>query len=588
MATAPPPAPHAQVDRPDPRLPATHLDPVIAAPAIRLPGRLLGLGMFAVAAIIYAVVGYHVTIDQHVVAFDALDRLTRAYQVWYDDPPKLAAIGFSFPPITTLVLLPLALIKPLASGLVALPLTSAVFAGMTAVLVDRTLARCEMPAFLRIPIVLLYAANPMTVFYAGNGMSEAVYLALLALSLYCAVSWYETTQPRYLFAGGFGFALLLLTRYGFILWAVLLVLLIGVALLGRRAHRVEVEGSIVAFAAPAVYALVLWCLFNALIVGDPIGWLATNSSQGVNAAGIANAGNLSFLHILGRLISVTVGVFPLGLVAVPAALVVFFTRRDAMGLWLASLVILGVAIMGIHAVTAHREGLLTLRDAMPMALTSIVAAAWVFRSAGGLRMAVWGVTLVFLLLGLVTAWRAMESYPFQSLEQAAVRAVGDGADQEGTNSIGGFKVGIRSEAQMADFVKRNIHGRHAIFVDNAQSFGVILLSGRPRIFFDRVIKGDGVWRSVLGNPYGTVQYMLVAFNPRGGDLIRVRYPGLATGSQKGFTTVFRTARYILVRVPPHDPAPAVAAAASQSAKSQIPVIPPASPSSSAPKISGQP
>jgi hypothetical protein len=555
MATAPPPLPPAPIDRPDPRLPATHLDPVAAAPGIKLPGKLLSFATFAAATIVYALIGYHVTVDQHVVVFDALDRLTRAYQVWYDDPPKLAAIGFSFPPITTLVLLPLALIKPLASGLVALPVTSAVFAGMTVVLLDRTLARCEMPTFLRIPVVLLYAANPMTVFYAGNGMSEAVYLALLAFSLYAAVSWYETTEPRFLFGGGFGFALLLLTRYGFILWAVLLIFLIGFALLGRKAHRVEVEGSIVAFAAPAVYALVLWCLFNALIVGDPFGWLATNANQGVNAAGISSAGNLGFLHVVGRLIRITADVFPLGFAAVPAVLVVFFKRRDAMGLWLGTLVILGLAIMGVHAATAHREGLLTLRDAMPMALTAIVAAAWAFRSLTGLRTAVWGLTVVLLIVGLFTAWRAMETYPFQSLEQSFIRAVSTGADQEGTNSIGGYTVGIRSEAQMASYINRTISGRHAILTDNSQTFGVILLSGRPRLFFDRVIKGDGVWESVLRNPYGVVQYMLVAYNPRGGDLIRAHYPGLIAGNPKGFTVVYQTARYVLVKVPGLDPNP---------------------------------
>jgi hypothetical protein len=567
MATAPPPLPPAPIDRPDPRLPATHLDPVAVSPGIKLPGKLLSFATFAAATIVYALIGYHVTVDQHVVVFDALDRLTRAYQVWYDDPPKLAAIGFSFPPITTLVLLPLALIKPLASGLVALPVTSAVFAGMSVVLLDRTLARCEMPTFLRIPVVLLYAANPMTVFYAGNGMSEAVYLALLACSLYAAVSWYETTEPRFLFGGGFGFALLLLTRYGFILWAVLLIFLIGFALLGRQAHRVEVEGSIVAFAAPAVYALVLWCLFNALIVGDPFGWLITNTNQGVNAAGISSAGNLGFLHIVGRLIRITADVFPLGFAAVPAALVVFFKRRDAMGLWLGSLVILGLAIMGVHAATAHHEGLLTLRDAMPMALTSIVAAAWAFRSLTGVRTAVWGITVVLLIVGLFTAWRAMETYPFQSLEQAFVRAVSTGADQEGTNSIGGFTVGIRSEAEMASYINRTITGRHAILTDNSQTYGVILLSGRPRLFFDRVIKGDGVWQSVLRDPYGVVQYMLVAYNPRGGDLIRARYPGLIAGNPKGFKVVYQTSRYVLVKVPGLDPDPVRNTPTTKSAKS---------------------
>jgi hypothetical protein len=536
-------------DRLDPfRIPPTHLDPVDEALAVRLPSRLVGFGIFFVAAVTYALIGYHVTIDQHVVVFDAVDRLTRAYQVWYNDPPKLAAIGFSFPPITTLVLLPLALIKPLATGLVALPLTTAAFAGLTVVLLDRTLARCEVPSFMRIPLVLGFALNPMTVFYAGNGMSEAVYVALLALTLYAAVSWYDTAQPRFLFAAGFGVGLLLLTRYGFILWGTLLVVLIGVALLRRSAQRVEVEGSLVAFAAPAIYALVLWILFNTLIVGDPLGWLSTGSSQAVNTSGLSNGGDLSLGHILSRLVQITVAVFPLGIAAVPAGLLLFASRRDAMGLWLASLVILGLAIMGIHAATAHREGLLTLRDATPMALTSVVAAGWIYRRAKGLRLAVWGTSLVLLLIGLYTAYHAMETYPFQSQEQAFVRAIRTGSDQEGTNSIGGFKVGIRSEAQMAAYINRTVTGRHQILTDNAQTFGVILLSGRPRLFFDRIIKGDGVWNSVLAKPFGVVSYFLVEY-ARTGDKIAARYPGLTQGKPAGFTVVFSNDRYALVKVP---------------------------------------
>jgi hypothetical protein len=174
---------------------------------------------------------------------------------------------------------------------------------------------------------------------------------------------------------------------------------------------------------------------------------------------------------------------------------------------------------------------------------------------------------VLLIVGLFTAWRAMETYPFQSLEQAFARAVSTGADQEGTNSIGGFTVGIRSEAEMASYINRTISGRHAILTDNSQTYGVILLSGRPRVFFDRVIKGDGVWQSVLRDPYGVVQYMLVAYNPRGGDLIRARYPGLIAGNPKGFKVVYQTSRYVLVKVPGLDPNPVRSTPTTKGAKS---------------------
>ena len=62
--------------------------------------------LFVVAAGVYFYVGYQTVVEDGVVVFDALDRLTRAYMVWHNEPPKLAAIGFVFPPLTTMVFLP--------------------------------------------------------------------------------------------------------------------------------------------------------------------------------------------------------------------------------------------------------------------------------------------------------------------------------------------------------------------------------------------------------------------------------------------------------------------------------------------------
>ena len=532
----------------------TPLDDRPYRPEVAIPGARMGLLMFVVFAAFYFFVGYKVTITDHVVVFDALNRLTDAYLVWWNDPPKLAAIGFLFPPLTTFVFLPLAVIKPVATSLVALPLLTSIFAAAGIVWLDRTLARCEMPLVFRLPLILAFGLNPMWVFYAGNGMSEAVYLAMLAFCLYGFISWYETTEPRFLIAAGFGFALLVVTRYSFIIWALLVALLIGVALVRRRASRVEVEGSVIAFAAPVVYALALWILFNALIVGEPFGWLSDQTStQAVNATGIDVSGSLGFDEVSRRLLELNVAVFPLAFAAVPALVIAFLGQRNDMALWLASFIVLGIVIMGAHALISQNEGLLTLRDSMPMALTSLVGAAWVYRSYAAFRLVVWGVTLVLLIVNLFTAWKGMQDYPFQSLEQAFTRAIATGDSQEGTSSRGGFTVGIDPEAQMAQHIKNTIHTNNSILTDNAQTFGVILLNGQPQVFWDRIDKGDAKWNSVLNDPYGKVRYLLSAYNPRSGDLITRHYPGLNAGAVPGMTVVYRTERYILVRVATTNP-----------------------------------
>lgn len=530
----------------------------------RLPGRLASLGMFLIVGAFYFYIGYRSTITSHVVVFDALDRLARSYMVWHNDPPKLAAIGFVFPPLTTMALLPFALVKPLATSLIALPLVSAVFASATIVMLDRTLARCDVMPLLRIPLLLAFGLNPFWLFYSGNGMSEVVYSFFLAFMLYAFVSWYATTEPRYLIAAGFVLSVLVLTRYAFIVWAILLAVLIGVALIRRAARRIEVEGSVIAFAAPIMYVLALWVLFNTLIVGDPFGWISdtTTSAQAINSTGINNSGSLGLDDIASRLVELTVAVFPLAFVAVPALVAAFITQRNDMALWLASFIVLGIVIIGVHAYAADQESLLTLRDSMPMYVAAFVGAAWLFRSLPGLRLPIFAITIIMLVVNMFTAWHGMKTYPFQSQEQAFTRALFSGDDQEGNSSRGGYRVGIASEASMADYVNKKIpQKKNSILTDNAQTFGVILLSGRPQNFFDRVDKGDTKFRQVLAKPYGKVDYLLYATNSRSADLIRRAYPNADSNSAQGLQVVFRTERYVLVKVAKTDPKAAARRAA---------------------------
>lgn len=530
----------------------TPLDDRPAGSEIRLPGLWSGLATFVVLAVAYALFGLWIAIDQHVVVPDALDRLARAFMVWHDDPRKLAAIGFRLPPLTTFALLPLAAIRPLATSLVALPITTALAAAFAIVMLDRTLARCEMAFVARAPLLIAFAVNPLWVFYAGNGTGEVISLACLALVLYALVSWYATTEPRYLMAAGLGVSLLVLTRYAFFVWAAALALLIGTALLRRRAPPLEIEGSVVAFAAPVVYALALWTLLNALVVDDPFGWIGSATS-GADPTGVAATANLGLGEVAHRLLELSVAVFPLAWLAVPLLVVAFVSQRNDMALWLASLTVGGIALTGAHAYLTDEAGLLALRDALPMTLTAFVGAAWAHRSFAHRRGVIWAATLVVLVAGVFTAWRGMQRYPHQSLEQAFVAAVRTGDSQEGRPSRGGFTAGTGPERLMASYVEDSIRGDDAILTDEARTSGVILLSGRPRRFSTRVARGDAAWRETLERPYGRVRYLLLAVEPRSDDLVRRAYPELAAGGRPGFEVVLRTSRYVLARVARRDP-----------------------------------
>ena len=515
------------------------------------PRRLLGFVIFGIAFGAYFAIGYSSVIGAHVVVFDALDRLTRAYLIWHDDPAKLAAVGFSFPPLTTLSFIPLALIKPIATSLVAMPLTSAFFAAVAIILLDRTFARCTMPPLARYPLLLAFGLNPMFVFYASNGMGEAIYLAGLALTLYSMMGWFTTREPRYLVAGGIGLITLTLTRYSFGIWALVIAFAVSVA--ARRGPRGESEGTAVTLLTPMVYGLALWIFFNATIAGDAFGWLTSGAGPAVNAPNSA-AASVSLSSAIGHCIEATAGIMPLSIPVFVGLIVAFFARRSQFAFWLAFMLLLSLAIVGVDAYSQGQAGDLALRNFMPVVVVTAVGLAWLYRSFDGLRALIWAAGLVGMLLTVPIALHTMNTYPYQNLEQAFARSVEHRTSQEGTSSIGGFLVGIDSERQMAAYIDNNVTKRHSVLTDNAHTFGVILLSGKPQLFFDRVQHGDAVFKSVLADPYGRVQYLLIAKNSPD-DLINIAYPNADKVPPPGMVKAFETDRYLLLQVPNKAPQP---------------------------------
>ena len=522
------------------------------AEEIRLPGWIEGLALFVIAAGFYFWVGYETVVEDGVVVFDALDRLTRAYMVWHNDPSKLAAIGFVFPPLTTMSFLPFTIVKPLATSLVALPLVSSIFGGTMVVAMNRLLARCSLPGLRRWVMLAFFALNPLVIFYAGNGMGEIVYLSLLTISLYCFVSWFLTAQPRFLVAAALAFSLLVLLRYSFGIWAVVIAVMMGLGLSRRGADSDETEGTLVTFLAPLVYALGVWILFNLLIVGDLLSWLSSPGAFAVNAPQPGAAGGVGILDVLERSGQLTLGVFALGIVVVPALVMTAISKRDEMSWWLSILALTGIIVIGAGALIQQDFNVLAMRNALPVLIVCVAGAAWLYRILPDRRTVIWMAALAGLVLTAIGSWNAMQRYPFQGQEQAFVRAIKSGAAQEGSNSIGGFRVGTKPEQRMAAYVNANVRGRSTILSDNAQTFGVIVLSGRPQLFFDRVDKGDGTFRQAVLRPYGRVSHMLMA-KQASGDLIRRGYPTAASRVAAGLTPVFETERYLLLELAGRDP-----------------------------------
>lgn len=515
--------------------------------------------VFAVFGGAYFALGVWTTVFKHLVVFDALSRLSHAYFVWHNSPPKLTAVGFVWPPIATLAFLPAAVVKPVATSLVALPLTSALFAGALMALLNDLLRLVRMRRALRYPLVLAFALNPIITFYATNGMAEIVYLFFLAASLSFFFRWFLERQPGALVFAGISFAAGILSRYEVISWAIVLTAVIVLALIRQHATRIEVEGTVLAYLAPISYGIGLWLFFNWLILGNPFFWLsqqAPGATPAGRAAVVAQpAGDpIPAGTLVRELVSLNWHLFPLTLVVLGALLARFVLRRDLMALTISVLLTLNAAFTGVIVWFSRAESYLQLRYNMRALPIAIVGVAWLFlvcRGAGQ-KLAVWGVTLAILVVSLPLTWQTMETYRFQYLEQAFTRVLSTGADQEGTSSVGGYGVGIADQRQMARAALARADRTNSVLTDDAQAFSVMLLSGRPDLFFDRIDHGDAEWVRVVDDPFGRVEYVLVSDSPD--DLIRIRRPRLARGEEPGFTLVARIGGFQLYRVADRPPA----------------------------------
>lgn len=533
------------------------------------PGRAFSLGpearasaaLYLVSFLVYTAVGVQVVVRKHVVVFDGMARLSHAFFVWWNAPPKLAAIGFVWPPVATLVYLPFALVRPLATSLVAMPVIAAAFGAGLILTLDRVFRLVGMRRSLRLPLLAAFGLDPMILFYASNGMSEIVYLFFLSLGVYFFLRWYLDRAPSVLILSALFLALATLSRYEVISWAFLLIFVLIVALIRQHVSRAELEGSMLAYVAPISYGIGLWLFFNWLILGDPLFWLrhqapgaAANGPAGQAIAVTAPGPSISAWHIASSLVQENLNLFVLAPLTLVALLVLAVRRRDVMALAIALMIGLNAFFTGLLVYVSHAESYLQLRynmRAMPLAMIGV---AWLYlRVAPRARIAVWAAALAIIVTSWPLTWNEMRTFPYQYLEQAFTRVLSTGKDQEGTASVGGYRVGIAGQKHAAAWVVGHIHGKNEILTDDAQTFSVMLLSGRPDLFWDRIDKGDEAWLDVLSNPWGRVRYMLVSSGVD--DLIRAHYPAIADGTVPGFTVVHRGDGFTVVAVAPRPPQP---------------------------------
>jgi hypothetical protein len=394
-------------------------------------------------------------------------------------------------------------------------------------------------------VLLALGANPLVLLYASTGTRHFVWIAFVVTGLGALFAWYITADVRFVMLAGISYAFAALSGYSSLTFFLLSAIMVGAILARLGADGTEVEGTVVGFGAPTVYVIALWTVFNLILLGRPFAWI-TRSSDSAASGGLDQFSGAELLRATGELVLYGA---PIAIVVLPALIFAGFARNNPFALWLGVLLGAAILIPAMAIVLRLTDSPMLMRNALPILMLSMVGAIWLARSAdeaGNTLVA--ALIVVGLVLSIPWTLQEMKTYRYQNLEAPFAAAITTGESQEGAETLNREKVGIVSEQAMAEYIKNNITLDNSILTDNAQTYAVMLLTGHPEYFVDRIDQSDGPWKEIARDPANEVDYMLMS-TADNGDLLTKLYADAASGSDPRLQVVYLTPRYVLVGVP---------------------------------------
>jgi hypothetical protein len=473
--------------------------------------------------IVYFVLGMYIDFARGYIPGDALSRLVNAWLVTHGTEVKLASIGFIWPPIPTLMLLPWTLIPSLFSNWLAVVIVSALSMAFASIMLWQLADICGISKWWRAIFVILFAVNPLIIVFAINGMSEAILVAAIITACYWLVRFWQTGRNTHLiFAAGF-FGILPLIRYEIALisaWSGLLILF-----LSWEKHKQFtqekfgqfLEGRLLAYSSLAIYPIFLWAIANWFIMGNPFYFLSNERT----AVGIAEFQLSDFGIITTPLNSLRIvsdawfWTFPLGLIA-SVVLMVYAWRKRSNFLFGFGFMPLIIPLLQFALLT-RRANVPLLRYFLMVIPLGVVVTLVVIFVISPLLKGRWGkpfinVTFLLLLLGSdIFSVMQLNSYPYQTFDGATWRALTGKGDARDQQVIQAYDIG--------KLLEKTIPPDSKILMDTyGYGFAILLGADNHNIFMDFT---DPNYNEALLDPPKYVDYVLLPSHYQRGEYYAV-------------------------------------------------------------------
>lgn len=486
--------------------------------------------IFSIFLGVYFVTAYHLVFDLHHVFGDAVTRAEKPFLVLYDSESKLASLGFVWPPLPSLIQIPvLAIFKGLATHGFSSNLTTAVFGALNVVLIFRFLEKTSIARGWQIILVTIYALNPMIFFYAINGMSETIFLFFVILIAWSFFRWQENQRLIHLVLIGFSLLAAFLTRYEtFVLIVTIAVLIFATVVLeyinftsnkiDNRQKTSSLSALNTAFSVsffaivPAIFIVFGWMFVNWMIMDDPVYFFRgaySVSEQSDIIMGEALKMSHNIIASVGYSMERIFLLFPIFLFLL-FFLIVFYWRYS-WRVW--SMVLLSLAVPAFE-ILMHYLGksfgwLRFFIYIIPFSFILISVMWYKQKKIGNM------VLVIISGLLLVSSWSSilvMKQRKYGQEEFIATRAFLQDTQVKNidlTGETGGLKnndVSYDVDMQVVSFLKKILQPGEKVLVDDFIGFGIVLNYGDPKIFITEV---DREYKKAVENPRKYADYVLI-------------------------------------------------------------------------------
>jgi hypothetical protein len=220
---------------------------------------------------------------------DSIARSADAVYVIASRDPHLAAIGFYWPPLSSFIQLPLVPIL-VGSGHadMAGPISTALCMAATVFVLMQICRYLRLGRLLSLLVGMLFGLNPVMVFYAANGMSEACCFLFLAIGMWGFIRYVDSRRPTDMALMATGLALAAMTRVEVIFVAVVVAVVATVEWRGLpRSLPHSVTRAAIA-ALPPVYLFLLWMAVQGVLLRDPLFFVHTAGKVAFHGYNLAN------------------------------------------------------------------------------------------------------------------------------------------------------------------------------------------------------------------------------------------------------------------------------------------------------------